>query len=115
MLIFNFYQLWKYQEGFCTHVGLGHAAVVTAVHFSPDGKYIVTACASGSIFVWDNPFKQDKADGEDDEDKKDNSKKKSNEEHISESGSAKQKELQKKKRKCLDLKRCTCQKKNIKK
>lgn len=42
--------------GITTHIGLGHSAVITAVKFSPDGKYIVSASASGSVFIWENPF-----------------------------------------------------------
>ncbi|KAF7267221.1 hypothetical protein GWI33_019550 [Rhynchophorus ferrugineus] len=50
-------KLWKYQEGLTTHIGVGHAAVITSVHFSADGRYIISACASGSIFVWECPKK----------------------------------------------------------
>lgn len=49
-------KLWKYQEGITTHVGIGHSAVITAVRFSPDKKIIVSASASGSIFLWKNPY-----------------------------------------------------------
>lgn len=43
-------------SGRTTHIGLGHSAIISAVRFSPDGKYIVSASASGSIFLWKNPF-----------------------------------------------------------
>nr|XP_023016817.1 cilia- and flagella-associated protein 52 [Leptinotarsa decemlineata] len=48
-------KVWKYQEGVATHIGVGHAAVVTATRFSADGKFIVTCDASGSVFVWECP------------------------------------------------------------
>ena len=41
--------------GITTHIGLGHSAVITSVCFSPDGKKIVSASASGSIFIWKIP------------------------------------------------------------
>lgn len=49
-------KLWKYQEGITTHIGLGHSAVITAICFSPCGQYIVSTSASGSIFIWKNPY-----------------------------------------------------------
>ncbi|KAI4470193.1 wd-40 repeat protein [Holotrichia oblita] len=49
-------KLWKYQEGVTTHIGLGHSAVVTAVCFSPDGKYVISTSSSGSIFLWHVPL-----------------------------------------------------------
>lgn len=48
-------KLWTYQEGVTTHIGLGHAAVVTDTKFSADGKYIVTCDAAGCVFVWECP------------------------------------------------------------
>ncbi|XP_022914302.2 cilia- and flagella-associated protein 52 [Onthophagus taurus] len=48
-------KLWDYEAGITTHVGLGHSAVITAAAFSPDGKYIVSTSASGSIFIWSVP------------------------------------------------------------
>ncbi|CAH1119873.1 unnamed protein product [Phaedon cochleariae] len=53
-------KLWKYQEGVTTHIGVGHAAVVTAVRFSPDGKLIVTCDASGGVFLWECPQQEPK-------------------------------------------------------
>lgn len=49
------YQLWKYREGIPTHVGLGHAGVVTSVRFSPDLRIIVSASSDGAIFIWKCP------------------------------------------------------------
>lgn len=48
-------KVWRYQEGIATHIGLGHAAVVTATCFSADGKSIVTCDAAGCVFVWACP------------------------------------------------------------
>ncbi|XP_028157858.1 cilia- and flagella-associated protein 52 [Ostrinia furnacalis] len=48
-------KLWKYQEGIYTHVGLGHAGAVTCCRFSPDARFVVSACAAGSIIVWRVP------------------------------------------------------------
>lgn len=48
-------KLWKYQEGITTHIGLAHSAAITAISFSPNGKFIVSTSASGSIVIWKNP------------------------------------------------------------
>ncbi|XP_045535718.1 cilia- and flagella-associated protein 52, partial [Papilio machaon] len=48
-------KLWKYQEGIYTHMGLGHAAAVTCCRFSPDSRYVVSACAAGGLVVWNVP------------------------------------------------------------
>lgn len=48
--------MWKYKEGTTTHVGVGHAAVVTGVKFSPDSKFIISVSADGAIFHWTCPF-----------------------------------------------------------
>uniref|UniRef100_A0AAR5QBT5 Cilia- and flagella-associated protein 52 n=2 Tax=Dendroctonus ponderosae TaxID=77166 RepID=A0AAR5QBT5_DENPD len=48
-------KLWRYQEGTTTHIGLGHAAVINSVHFSADGKSIISASAAGTIFLWECP------------------------------------------------------------
>uniref|UniRef100_A0A1B6CQV2 Cilia- and flagella-associated protein 52 n=1 Tax=Clastoptera arizonana TaxID=38151 RepID=A0A1B6CQV2_9HEMI len=49
-------KIWKYKEGITTYMGLGHAAVITMVKFSPDYSTIVTASADGAIFIWKCPF-----------------------------------------------------------
>ncbi|XP_061712868.1 cilia- and flagella-associated protein 52 isoform X1 [Cydia pomonella] len=48
-------KIWKYQEGIYTHMGLGHAGAVTCTKFSPDRRFVVSACAAGSIIVWRTP------------------------------------------------------------
>ncbi|XP_060519945.1 cilia- and flagella-associated protein 52 [Cylas formicarius] len=60
-------KLWRYQEGVTTHMGAGHAAAVTAVRFSADGRHMVSACASGAIFVWDRPLETDSGVGKNEE------------------------------------------------
>ncbi|XP_071443263.1 cilia- and flagella-associated protein 52 [Hetaerina americana] len=50
-------KVWKYNEGTVTHVGLGHAGVVTAARVSPDGKYLVSVSSEGAIFIWRFPHK----------------------------------------------------------
>jgi WD40 repeat protein len=41
--------------GVTTHIGTGHAAVITAARFSPDQKHIVTTSGAGTIFIWKSP------------------------------------------------------------
>ncbi|VEN44167.1 unnamed protein product, partial [Callosobruchus maculatus] len=55
-------KLWKYQEGTATHIGLGHAAVITAARFSADDKFLVTCDAAGGIFVWECPRDEQKVE-----------------------------------------------------
>lgn len=39
-----------------THVGLGHAGIITRGKFSPDARYLVTVSSDGGIFRWKNPY-----------------------------------------------------------
>ncbi|KAI5652165.1 cilia- and flagella-associated protein 52 [Phthorimaea operculella] len=48
-------KLWRYQEGIYTHMGLGHAGAVTSCKFSHNMRYVVSACAAGTIIVWRVP------------------------------------------------------------
>lgn len=48
-------KLWKYKEGITTHVGVGHAGVITGVRFSPNLRTIVSTSADGAIFIWRCP------------------------------------------------------------
>ncbi|RZF37372.1 hypothetical protein LSTR_LSTR009723 [Laodelphax striatellus] len=52
-------KVWKYREGLTTHVGVGHAGVITSVRFSPDRKRIVSTSADGAIFIWACPLPRD--------------------------------------------------------
>ncbi|XP_034936102.1 cilia- and flagella-associated protein 52 [Chelonus insularis] len=49
-------KFWEYTSGEVTHIGTGHAAIVTACRFSPDGYHIVTTSADGTIIIWINPI-----------------------------------------------------------
>ncbi|XP_063235469.1 cilia- and flagella-associated protein 52 [Bacillus rossius redtenbacheri] len=48
-------KMWKYLEGVCTHVGLGHAGIITSVCFSPDDQFVTSVGSDGGIFRWKNP------------------------------------------------------------
>lgn len=49
-------KLWDYHMGETSHIGVGHAAIITACKFSPDSKHIVTVSADGAIMIWKSPF-----------------------------------------------------------
>jgi len=49
-------KVWLYKEGYATHVGVGHGAVITAVRISADKRTIVSCSADGAIFIWKAPF-----------------------------------------------------------
>lgn len=48
-------KFWDYQLGEVSHIGLGHAAMITACKISPDGKSIVTVSVDGTIMIWQCP------------------------------------------------------------
>lgn len=48
-------KVWLYDEGVPTHVGVGHAGVVTNVKISPDGRLVVSTSADGGVFLWRFP------------------------------------------------------------
>lgn len=48
-------KVWLYKEGVPTHVGVGHAGVVTNVRVSPDGKLVVSTSVDGGIYLWRFP------------------------------------------------------------
>jgi len=54
-------KVWLYNEGVPTHVGVGHAGVVTNVKVSPDGRYLVSTSVDGGIFLWCFPHDPDNA------------------------------------------------------
>jgi len=54
-------KVWLYNEGVPTHVGAGHAGVVTNVKVSPDGRFVVSTSADGGIFLWRFPHAADTA------------------------------------------------------
>ncbi|XP_012220706.1 cilia- and flagella-associated protein 52 [Linepithema humile] len=45
-------KIWEYDSADSTHVGVSHAAIISACKFSPDGKHVVTASADGEIIIW---------------------------------------------------------------
>ena len=49
-------QVWKYNEGEITHVGLGHTSPITRLRISPDQKSIVTVSEDGAIYIWEMPI-----------------------------------------------------------
>lgn len=54
-------KVWLYKEGIPTHVGVGHAGVVTNVKVSPDGQFVVSTSVDGGIFLWRFPHNADVA------------------------------------------------------
>ncbi|HPS05867.1 MAG TPA: caspase family protein, partial [Tenuifilaceae bacterium] len=46
-------KLWDFESGQLIRIFEGHTGGVKSVQFSPDGKYIVSASADGSIKLWD--------------------------------------------------------------
>ena len=48
-------QVWRYDEGDVTHVGIGHSGNVTRAKISPDGSCIVSVSADGGILKWRYP------------------------------------------------------------
>lgn len=55
MFILHHVQVWRYDEGEVTHVGVGHSGEITAVKISPDGRTIVSVSADGAILRWRFP------------------------------------------------------------
>lgn len=45
-------KIWEYDSADNTHVGISHAAIISACKFSPDGRHVVTASADGEIVIW---------------------------------------------------------------
>ena len=48
-------QVWRYNEGTVTHIGVGHSAEVTKVKISPNGQHIVSVSVDGAILRWKFP------------------------------------------------------------
>ncbi|XP_066999965.2 cilia- and flagella-associated protein 52 [Anabrus simplex] len=54
----QYVKLWDYKDGVTTHIGTAHAAIVTAVQFSSDGRYIISVSADGAIIRWKCPQRE---------------------------------------------------------
>lgn len=48
-------QVWLYDEGVMTHIGVGHSAPITRVKISPDEKNIISVSSDGAILRWTFP------------------------------------------------------------
>ena len=53
---FSSCQVWKYNEGEVTHVGMGHSGDITRVKICPNSKHILSVSADGAILRWKYPF-----------------------------------------------------------
>ena len=51
-------QVWRYDEGEVTHVGVGHSGDITRVKVAPNGQHIVSVSEDGAILRWRYPFSQ---------------------------------------------------------
>ncbi|XP_035734777.1 cilia- and flagella-associated protein 52-like isoform X2 [Vespa mandarinia] len=49
-------KLWEYHTANVTHIGIGHAAIITSCKFSPNGEHMVSVSADGAIIIWKSPF-----------------------------------------------------------
>lgn len=49
------HQVWRYNEGAVTHIGIGHSAEVTKVKISPNGQHILSVSVDGAILRWKFP------------------------------------------------------------
>lgn len=49
------FQVWRYDEGDITHIGVGHSGEITGVRISPDGQHIVSVSNDGAIMRWKYP------------------------------------------------------------
>jgi serine/threonine-protein kinase len=48
----EWYQLWSVCRGYI-HALTGHTSPITAMEFSPDGKWLAAGAADGSVIIWD--------------------------------------------------------------
>lgn len=49
-------KLWNYELGEVIAHGHGHAGIVTACKYFPNGKFIVTGGTDGAVFIWKVPI-----------------------------------------------------------
>ncbi|KAK9500885.1 hypothetical protein O3M35_002056 [Rhynocoris fuscipes] len=55
----QYVKLWRYKEGYVTHVGLGHGAAISSVKLSSDMKVLVSCSVDGAIFIWKTPIEKE--------------------------------------------------------
>ena len=50
-----FPQVWKYDEGETTHIGIGHSASITQAKICPNKQHILSVSTDGAILRWSFP------------------------------------------------------------
>lgn len=48
-------QVWDYDCGEVTHVGVGHSAEISKVKVAPNGCHVVSVSIDGAILRWKMP------------------------------------------------------------
>lgn len=48
-------KLWNYDEGVCSHIGVGHSRGIKCAAIAPDQSFIVSVGAEGAILIWTTP------------------------------------------------------------
>lgn len=48
-------RIWDYEQGTCSAVARGHTDGVRCARFSPDGRTLISAGATGAIYIWNVP------------------------------------------------------------
>ncbi|PAV76518.1 hypothetical protein WR25_13645 [Diploscapter pachys] len=54
----RYVRVWDALSGTCVRTLCGHKAGIRAIKCSPDGRYVVSMSADGSIYVWDIAFQR---------------------------------------------------------
>jgi WD40 repeat protein len=49
-------QVWLYDEGNCTHIGVGHSAQIVGVKVAPNNRFIISISSDGAILKWKFPY-----------------------------------------------------------
>ncbi|ESO89136.1 hypothetical protein LOTGIDRAFT_105926 [Lottia gigantea] len=52
-------KVWSYNDGCCSHVGLGHSSTITKAKICPNQKYIVSVGQDGAVLIWRFPYTQE--------------------------------------------------------
>ncbi|ELU13570.1 hypothetical protein CAPTEDRAFT_218269 [Capitella teleta] len=48
-------KVWLYDEGNCTHIGVGHSAQIVGVKVAPNNRFIISISSDGAILKWKFP------------------------------------------------------------